>query len=167
MCARRDPGGVDRRERALERASSSVGKPTITSVVTFTCGAAARTAAIRSHVLGRGVVAAHRASTPSSPDCIGTWRCGHTFGSVASASSSESLTWITSTLESRTRSTPGTARDRDHQLAELEPPLGVAVVADADPRHHHLRLALRDAPTHLVAAPRSPAASARARGPSG
>src|SRR5476649_1981900 len=32
-----------------------------------------------------------------------------------------------------------------HQLAKFESALGVAVVADADARHHHLRLAVRDA----------------------
>ena len=48
---------------------------------------------------------------------------------------------MTSTLDSRTRSTPGTRATCHHQLAELEPLLGVAVVADADPGHHHLGLA--------------------------
>ena len=76
-----------------------------------------------------------RSAPRSSPDCIGTWRCGQTLGSVASASSSESLTWITSTLDSRTRSTPGHMRHRHHQLAELEPLFRIAIVADADSGH--------------------------------
>ena len=42
------------------------------------------------------------------------------------------------------------ARHLAHQVAELEPPLGIAVVADADAGHHHLRLAVRDAAAHLV-----------------
>ena len=75
---------------------------------------------------------------------------GQTFGSVASASSSESLTWITSTLREADALHAGDPGHLEHQLAELEPPLGVAVVADADPGHHHLGLALGDAAAHLV-----------------
>ncbi len=36
----------------------------------------------------------------------------------------------------------GDLGDLDHQFAELEPPLRVAIVADADTGQHHLRLAL-------------------------
>ena len=60
------------------------------------------------------------------------------------------MTWITSTLDEPDPLDPGHPRDLHHQLAELEPALGVAVVADADPGHHHLRLAVGDAPAHLV-----------------
>ena len=91
----------------------------------------------------------------SSPDWSGTCRCGQIRGSSASASSSESLTWITSTDDSRTRSTPVDAGHLAHQVAELEPALGIAVVADRDAGHDHLGLSLLDAPARLVAAPRS------------
>ena len=37
-----------------------------------------------------------------------------------------------------------------HQLAELEAAVGVAVVADADAGHDHLRLPLDDAAAHLL-----------------
>ncbi len=137
-----DPGGVDRVQRPLERrvllgreAHDHVGRDVdVRRQPPGPPRSAPRTRPPCS-------AAPSRASTPSSPDCIGTCRCGQTFGSVASASSSESLTWITSTLESRTRSTRRTRGDGDHQLAQLEAVLGVAVVADADPGHHHLRLA--------------------------
>ena len=76
-------------------------------------------------------------------------------------------TWITSTDESRTRSTPVDRRDRAHQVAELEAALGIAVAADRDPGHHHLGLALLDA---AARPPQHGARGARAgarRAPSG
>ena len=41
-------------------------------------------------------------------------------------------------------------RGREGQLAEVETALRVSVVADADTRHHHLTLILRDALLDLV-----------------
>ena len=38
----------------------------------------------------------------------------------------------------------------EHQLAESDPALGIAVVADADARHDHLRLILCDALRDLL-----------------
>ncbi len=57
------------------------------------------------------------------------------------------------------------ARDGDHQLAELEPLFGVAIVADADPGHHHLGLTVGDSLCGLTEdRARRPRASAAAHG---
>ena len=56
---------------------------------------------------------------------------------------------MTSTLESRTRSTPGTRATSRISSPELETLLRIAVVADADPGHHHLRLPRGDPPPRL------------------
>ena len=83
-------------------ASSSAGKPTITSAVTFRPGdarAAPRRSAPRS--ARRSRAGASPAARASSPDCIGTCRCGSAAGVSASAATTAASRWSTSIDDSR------------------------------------------------------------------
>ncbi len=88
-------------------------------------------------------------STPSSPDCSGTCRCGQTRG-WASASQSRRLRWLTSIDERRTRARPSSSAERAEDVGQLRALLGVAVQPEVDARHDELAVPLGDAPARLV-----------------
>ena len=131
-------------------ASASVGKPTITSVVTLTWGTARLSAAIALEVLVGVVVAAHRLEHRVVAGLHRDVQVRAHLG--LGGERLEQRVLDVDHLDAR-QPHPLDARHlrhRHHQLAELEPVLGIAVVADADPGHHHLGLALRDPPAGLV-----------------
>ena len=163
-----DPGLP--RPRASVRsnaASSSVGKPTITSVVTLRCGTAARTASTwrgtRPRCSGGPSRAAPRRRRTAS-GCAGAGR-----PSARRPAPATQRVLDVDDLDARQPHPlhAGHPGHLHHQLAELEPALGIAVVADADPGHAPSPAGPAAPAGGPRRAPRRPGASGRRRAPWG